>query len=266
MNKRVFIIIGLILLSVFLISCTGGLSEKELYTMILEKNADINSYTFTGTAEFTMFMESEEGNMEMDTTMEMSGALDREAKLMESVNKMSIKSDVMNFDMDVIMYVQDDVVYMNSMGLWMKVPYEESMWDEQDQLEQTMALIESGSLEILKDEGGYHVAKITPDLQTLVETALSQQEDAIDLDEVIDFNDIIEDFSITVWINKKTFIIEKTQVDVSMNMDSGDEGKISIVSSSTTELSNINTPVRIEIPQEALQAQDLSDVMSGLPV
>jgi len=128
---------------------------------------------------------------------------------------------------------------------------------------------------MLQDESfngkSYYVVQIEPDLKKIAEMALKNQN--AELSEDMDFEDMIKSYSSTIWVNKKTYVIEKSTVDMEMvitpeNTGVEDAKPLTMKSYVEMVLSNFDGEANIVLPEgasEALSLEDLQAQMSQEP-
>ncbi|MFC1774962.1 DUF6612 family protein, partial [Nanoarchaeota archaeon] len=147
-------------------------------------------------------------------------------------------------------------------------------WKEKDQIQQMVDLVDSGQIEQLTDEeltidgkkSSYYVVKIIPDLKVLAQqTMQSQMNDLSSLGASIE--DMIKQYSAIVYINKKTFVIERSVVDMEMVFTPPVEdemgaliGEMTIDMTLVADMYDINEPVEITLPAGASNAADASSL------
>ena len=241
-------ILGAILLCAVLLvgaSSCGGISEidgmtgDELLDRVIA--ADDNIYTCK------LLLNAKIDMMGISMSMDGHGAMDRNAK-------------EMSLDMGDIMsvYIVDDWMYMNeSLMGWVKMELTEDMWEEEDQIAGQLDILEQyvdvkilGTEQVTGSE--CYVVEVIPDLQALWDWAMEEEGmEGFDID--VDIEEMIKEFTFRVWIEKGTFYMTQSSVDMVMEILGQ---KMSMVE--TITLYDINEPVSIYLPYEAQDAVELN--------
>lgn len=235
---------------------------EEFKEQVLKANAQIQTYDFEMTSDVKMNFDFLDEKISSSMNMNYAGIVDRENNQMKlkSTSNVDRQGSVETIEMD--MYLIDNYTYIYMMGNWMKMPLEYEYMDEQDQIDLTTNLIDSGTIiydgEEEVDGKNYYVVTLKPDLKKFVETALS----TLGMEEVIGgvegLEDLIKEYETKLWINKETFIIEMTQEYLVMNVNEieGQQANLYFIVNSQTKMKNINEPVNIQLPKDAINAQE----------
>ena len=270
MNIRLFICC---IVCFLLISCSSGLTPEQIQDRLIKANSNLNSYSIEMRMDMNIETDYMGKIMDVTSIVISEGLFDRQNKKMVMKGTVTSRSEDVQTDMETEAYIMDNFLYSKTMDIWMKMEMSNSIWSQQDQIEQTLELIKSGDLELLDEEKidgkEYYVAKLNPDIKKILEIAFKNQEQQLSQLET-DFEDMIEKYSATIWVNKDTFIIEKSRVEMTMNVESeevaGDQssGHMELDSVVESKISNINLPVEITLPKEAENAQDLSELQESI--
>src|SRR3989344_4791709 len=164
------IILGIMLAAlVFAAGCIENLSNEELKAKLIEANSNLDTYSFVIDMDIDMAMTSPLLNMNLNSKINSDGKVDQANKKMEMNMKMSYGGQGLNMDMDIKSYIDGDYMYMKMFNTWIKQSLTEGasdVWDDQNQAEQMLELVESGTIERLadesKNENDYYVLKILP--------------------------------------------------------------------------------------------------------
>jgi hypothetical protein len=257
------------LIALLMLSACNELSKEELTRKVIEANADLDSYALKMDVVMDVELESAlEEVQEMTTTMVSEGKILRSEKKLYLKTSMSTGVEGASMGFETETYFFDDVAYIKSMGMWLKQTLEEDIWKEQDQVLQMTELLEKGEVEVLPEEDGYYILKITPDMDSLKSLLESQQQTSL-IDGVTDYSDIVESYSTTVWINKKTFVIMKSSSEVVMvlnpkntQIQSGNDFiEMKTSSKIDVEISDIGKDFTFELPKEAEDAIDMDKMV-----
>jgi hypothetical protein len=261
------LLLTLFLAATLLLSCTNELSEQELTRKIVDANTNLNTYTIAMDINTTIETTLREKPTTMRTDMQLSGAMDRVKKQMQT--KGTVKSQMLGFktEADLETYLVGDYTYTKIMDTWMKTKVDKNVWEQQDQVQQYITLLKSGTIERQEDEkidgNDYYVVLIKPDIKTLVEQALKQNGQEESPMQDMDFADIMRSYTSTLWINKKSFVIDRTVADMELVMTPENMGKnatnitLKMDMHMAFAISNINEPVTIILPPEAGSAKEI---------
>jgi hypothetical protein len=175
-----------------------------------------------------------------------------------------------------------DILEMTDMGdmtsmpdfsqMWLKIAISENMSAGIPSMEDVTGIIESSQVEMVKEEkvGGVncYVLSVTPDFEALQQELATNPLTAQMNIEFPDMEGLISDMSFKVWVAKDTYFLMKTEVVVTMAMDSAALGEpdgedyMNVNLTFTVEASDYNKVGSIELSTEALSAFDLSNFMN----
>jgi len=264
-----FMIAGILLSS----GCTEELTTNEIQSRLIQANSGMSSYTIDMKMNMDMIMNTgasdEPVAIRYDITS--NGDIDRANKKMAL--KGTVKSEIggMTPLMDTETYLMDGYLYTRNQDTWIKMEFDDDTWRQQDKMGELTELIETGSIERLEDESfsgnSYYVIKMNPDLGKVAESTLNEQQPA-SLNKNINYEDIVKDYSSTIWVNKKTFIIERSRTEIRMVMAAEDLDADDVLATKSIEIasvielsiSNINEVLNIALPPQAQDAIDLADM------
>lgn len=247
---------------------------------LLEANSNIRSYT--ANIKVDMFMGiTTEGELS-DTTMNVTSTVDSVAKADVENKRMEMKGTVranaMGFrtETDLETYIVDGYSYNKVMGTWTKTEADENYWSQQDKISESIELIKSGEIELLGEETlngvQYYKVEIRPNLQELVRMTMEKYQMNEMYDDSLDFGDMLKEFSSILWINKDTFVIEKTVTSMRMVMTPEnmggqaadlDFGSMDMIINTENIMHGINEPVEIGLPSGAEKAAEISADMAA---
>ncbi|RLG15477.1 MAG: hypothetical protein DRN71_01220 [Candidatus Nanohalarchaeota archaeon] len=269
MNLKMTILYFLIAGVLFSSGCTEELTTNEIQSRLIQANSGMSSYTINMEMNTNMItgVSGEPVVIKYDITT--NGDIDRANK--EMALKGTVKSEIagMTPQMNTETYLVDGYLYTKNQDAWIKMEFEDDTWARQDKIGELTELIDSGSIERMDEEsfGGnsYYVIKINPDLRKVAEDALKQQSQSMPVSQSINIEDIVKEYSSTIWLNKKTFVIEKSRTEIKIvvadeDMDTTATKSMEITSVIELSISNINEPVNIVLPPEAQDAIDLADM------
>ena len=269
MNLK-YILVSILIVGM-LSACTSDMTPEMMQERIIQANTDLQSYSTDMTMKMDMSTSVQGKPMVITADTTQSGSIDRKNKKLFMKGSTKTSFSGMKLDMATETYIVDDMVYVKVMDNWMKMQIQNELWNQQDHIKQTMGLLETGTIDVLPEEEmdgmSYYVFAIQPDMKKVVEIALKSQEQSEVLDEHIDFADMVRKYTATIYVNKKTFVIERQKIDMRLVMTAENMGKNMINSSDITmetkivaKMYDINKKVTITLPEEALGAQDYSKV------
>lgn len=265
---------------------SGGLTQAELEDLLASSMLSISQVESYGMrADMDMFMDisggPKAGTMDMDMTME--GSIDQTNMEMYIVMEMSMFADMAGMgeevqDMAMEMYMVDDYLYMKmaipGMGEeWMKMPATNASMEEFnfDLVGDQLALLESyGEMEYLRDENldgsDCYVIQMLPDLAAIMDWIGDQglADLGLDWDDLDIIDDMFDEISYIVWIDKDEKYIKKMTAYMLMKMsgeDFSDLGadfdEMTMDISMDMEIYDYNEPVNVVLPAEAENAMDM---------
>jgi len=273
-GKYVMIFSIFTIIVLFLVSgCVANMSSEELQNRLISANNNIDTYSGQMNMDIKMTGADSAGGA-INYHLESTFSIDSPNKKMAIIGSMKMEAGGVKQDIDMETYIVDDYVYTKSMNTWIKMQMDAKMWEEQDQVEQITKLIESGSLKQLNDENlngkSYYVMEIIPDPEELGKMVLDQQQDSR-IKQMVDFENAIKSYKAKIWVNKETFVMEKSEVKTVLEIDLNDldpegkkTGKLVLDYSTTMTFDKINEPVNINLPEEAKNAQDLSEISANI--
>ena len=237
-------------------------SDIKLFT--LQSSIDIKTY------EFSLDMTMKTGNETSMMTMlsSASGAVDvvNQRFMMEMSSSFSLLMEL-NF----IYYIIEDVIFMKMDYLgteqWMKMDFSEFniSWDSYDQMQMHVDLLKYSEVERLDDERvnniDCYVLKIQPDVTKLHEIMMNQNGLSSGMLPISNFTDMIDEFSIKIWISKEKNLIMKAYESMTMLMTIN-EYSTSTKLDVTILFFNYNKEICIELPKDAENATSYSELFS----
>jgi hypothetical protein len=207
-----------------------------------------------------------------------TGVIDSVNQEMETIMDMVMSvAEEDEQQMGMEMYVVDEWLYMK-MSIpeigeeWVKMELTPAMWQTQQQIEQTMELLQTATeVKFLGSEAvdgvDCYVFDIIPDMEKLAEY-LAQQQSMLGVG--LDVESLVELFanmsvSIKEWIAEDSLLLTKSTAHMLVEVTPEDVGATSEdFDRATMDLSTVmtvygyNQPVSIELPEEALEAPEIS--------
>ncbi len=267
----------------------GGadVSQQDLIDNIISAEEGIQTGKFNLQMGMDVNGSGEGETVNIDMAVDGDGVIDNVNRKMRMTMNMDMKMKMLGMDMDqeyaMEMYSMGNTMYMKTsemMGMpeqWIKSEVPEDYWQSEDMIAQQTELLKEANLNI--SDGGKvngracYKVELVPDLETLYETMMQQPgmggSAVDDLPEGMDISDLIEmidDMKVVQWYDKDTFFLMKADMEMSMSM-SGDDmgmlgagGDMEMNIAMTVNFSDYNKPVTIELPPEAAEAIDVTDM------
>ena len=294
-KAEIFCIFIVVLL--FSAGCSADITTKEIEKKIIEINSDLKVYSFNFNTTFTLYKQTENmRNAEVGRTeTNLKGEVDRQNKKMYL--KISLNTDswsLSSFNGDEYeFYITEDYRYdivdesypsypsstATGSKKALKSKTRQHEWNQLDKTAQIVESIKSGSVERLKDESfngkSYYVLQITPDSDIMIKQFLSAlqiapityDEDNEEMKKNIDTAEVMNSYKQLLWVNKKTFVIEKSKTNsnggyLRIEQKLNPEGmKIKTYITVNIELinSNINKESDITLPDSGQSVVELNE-------
>jgi hypothetical protein len=264
----IFLILGILALS----GCTKSLTAEELTTRIVEANSNLEIYSTKSNINMSM-ISSGDFDMSTGSVMTTEGKINRKLKEGEA----TVTMNLLGMNIKTKIYIKDDYVYTNVMNQWVKQKLDNSTWQEQDSARVVLELMQYADIKPLKDESfdgeSYYVFEIHPDLNKLMEILLKSEQTEMLSDE-LNLKEVFTDYSTTIWVNKDSYIIEKSIVKATMNLSavesedkSGSESNsdslsedVLITMSMENRIKELHESFEVILPAGAEKARDISDL------
>ena len=264
MNKSKHYTLTLLLASLlFIAGCQGvdlGMSEEEFKQKVIEANTDVNTYVIISnekritTLDFPLLGEPQKSEVERETRI----AFDTVNKNLEMQRTQKPLNTEDSEVTQITSYVVQDSIFETSDNTWRHQKTPEYVWDEQHDLQEQVWLFESGQMQILRETEiageTYIVVQVRPGLNEIEDLMSGFQEITELLEEMqTDIASIVQDLEVTMWIHNETYLIRTSEENIYFDLER--EGiRITLDTESTKQINNINEPVNITVPTEALQA------------
>jgi hypothetical protein len=274
----VFLALMLVMSSAFL-SCAKELSAQEITTNAVSACPEIDTFRMDMniTADIEVIGGNEPGRFTMLENL--TGSVNLPSTEMQMTGNVNIDiPGAGKQDISMGMYIVNGWMYMR-IGLpqggeqWMKMKLNNELWTAQNQLSQQIEFLKTaievtllGSEKV--DSVDCYVLQIKPNMEALTKWVLSQQQQqsgigGIDLSK-LDLAKLFKTISIKEWIAKDTYPPVKAAMDVVLEMLPEDVGataedfeKMTMDIKGQVKYYDYNKPVTIELPQEALNAQEI---------
>ena len=283
MWKRIFTIPLVLIMVLSFTACTNGTGEaeeraaspsaQEIVSYAVDSLDDIKTSQFEMNMTMAMAGEAEGETFEATMVMDSNGTLDLENGRMGMDITMNVATPGEDkIEMAVATYLLDDFVYMMmdlpEVGpMWMKLEMPEVAWEEMNQVESQIGLLEASQVKIIGSETidgiDCYVLQLTPDMEQLWQVVMQQAEVAGE--EIVDIQrDFLEEVfrssSVKQWIAKDTYFLTKAQIDMVAELtpealgSPQEEGLVTMEIALDLLFYNYNQSVSIVLPPEAVEA------------
>lgn len=265
---------GLVLVVVFsFAACVGEPSAQEIVDGVIESLDDIRTCQLDMDMTIDAAGETEGEVFEATIAMDFSGALDIENRQMRmniAMNMAVPGEDEIEIEME--MYLISDMVYMMvevpEMGpMWMKSEIPEGTWEEMNQVESQVELLEAAQVKVMGSEQvrgvDCYVLQLTPDMEQLWQLVMQQAEvTGEEMPEVAEefLQEMFRGFSVKQWVAKDTYLLTKAEIDMAVELtpealgSPEEEGVLTMDITMNLLAYNYNQPVSIVLPPEAEEA------------
>lgn len=276
--RRILALSLALVLSVTLVGCVGGLPQEEVNQIIANvTSAEYDTVKFD--VEMPMTMEvvggSEPGTMSM--VVDGTGVMDMANEEMQMTMNMTVDipgagEQEMAMEAYIVggwMYTKMDFLELGEQ--WTKMEVTEEMWQQQGQIEPLLEFLVTaveinylGSKTVSGTE--CYLFEIVPDMEALGEL-LSQETSGMGIMDFSQFDlaEMYKELSVKEWIAKDSYLLTKVEIEMVLEMSPSDVGaaeddfdKMTMDIKIVESFYDYNEPVSIELPQEALDAEEIS--------
>jgi len=260
---------------------TGACAEipnvTALQSMVANSSANLQSYRFMFETDQSMEIFNLSGLNNSSQVIQIKGlghgSVNLTAKSVKLVMANLILPLGIEDDSSVVAveeYLVNDTIYVKTDGNWiqMKLPIAD-LWTEQDRMEQQLQLLNNSNITFLGMEkvGGQECYKVglRPDMAAyskIVSEQMGGFPANINLSQLYN-NSVLQ---ITYWINKESYLLEKTEVYLAMSMTPQSLGvtpkgpekqEIRQLINTTMSYFGYDKPVNIKLPPQAQMAKEL---------
>ena len=250
---------------------------QEIVDGVIESLDNIKTYQFDMDVTIDMAGEDEGEAFEGTIAMDYSGAVDVENRQMrmKMTYRSIAKTGQPEREMETEMYLIGDMMYMMmeipEMGpMWIKSEMPEGTWEEMNQVEPQIELLEAAQVEVIGSErvGGIdcYVLEVTPDMEQLWQLAMQQAESTGEMPAVAEefIQEMFRSFSMKQWVAKDTYFLTRAEIDMAVELTPeamgfpGEEGVMTMDIAMDLLVYDYNQPVSIELPPEAEEAIEVS--------
>lgn len=261
--KNILIISLIALTTLFVTACSNSsLSKEEVINKFYENNATIKN--LDAKSDITMKMSQGSESMEIKSTMDSTMFIDPISF------KMNLSTSVMNQNLNVDMYLIDNVLYMKAPSpenTWIKTNDTKAIGDLSSQkfVENSKATIDilkkNMDKTTLEEKDGNYIVTFSGNGQELLEVALNS------LAQSAGNSDIIATLKESVTIKNMVvkYVVSKDKLlpvesDITIDMEISENNNTGNVTNNVkTYYSNINSAKAITLPEEAKNATEISN-------
>lgn len=276
--------ISVVILALTLSLAAIGCGEEELTQEEIEKvvdnaaaaNAEVDTLRFDMDMLMTTEVIAKGETNEITIVTDGAGAIDRANREMQFTMNITTdmpgKDEQMSVEFYAVagwMYTKVDIPVIGEQ--WMKMRSTMEMWEAQSQIDQQVELLQTATEVNLL--GSEYISGTECYVVELVVSAeafdklLSQQQipgmEDINLGD-LDLTDLFKEVSVKEWIAKDGYLLMKSEIHMLMEFTSSDLGvpkadleKMTMDMNLEARFYNHNQAVSIELPEEALQAQEI---------
>jgi len=279
MGKKI-LAISLVLAMVITFGACGAKtpSAQEIVNGVIQSQNDVKTYQFDMGMTMAISGESDGESVQGTITMDADGACDlpnTQLRMQMNMTMDITAPEVEEQAIEMEAYVIGNTVYMlaNMEGIssgWMKSEAQAETWKEQmTQVESQAGLLQAADVELLGSEKikgvDCYVLQVTPDLQKLWEIVMQQEALAMEVPQITPgaINDIFQSFSIKYWVEKDTYFLAKTDIQMKMELTpqamgiQDETGQVNLDMSMTLLAYDYNKAVTITLPPEAQNATEV---------
>jgi len=213
------------------------------------------------------------GAFDLYMASSLQGIINLNEKQMFAAGNIFMSSSQISETLDayIEMYMIEDWMYMYAGGMpdtpdqWLKaqIPASEveDVWRQQDitinqfELIQEFVEVQAIGEETIRGVDCYKYL-IIPDMERLWQWVQGQNTGNLDLDGQAPL-DIFDEFEVIVWVSKDTYLLMKETMDVTFSMGDGTDQVVANMTASFIYY-DINVPVELTLPDEAIAAEDVS--------
>jgi hypothetical protein len=267
-----------LILSFTLVGCgEGGLPQEEIDRIVANvTNAQFDTVKLDMDMSMTMKVVGGPETGEMTMVGDGTGVMDMANEEMQMAMNMTMDipelgEQEMGTEVYLVgewMYTKVDIPVVGEQ--WIKTQATEGMWEQQSQIEQQIEFLKTAvEIDYLGSEAvngtDCYVLEAVPSVEVLGEL-LSQQTSGMGGMDFGQFNlaDLFKEISVKEWIAKDSYQVMKTEVVMVMEMLPADIGateadfeKMTMDMNMGMLFSDYNQPVSIDLPDEALDAEEM---------
>jgi hypothetical protein len=276
MWKRI-LTISLVLAAVLsFTTCSKEPSAQEIVDGVIDSLDDIRTSQFDVDMTMDIVSDTEGEAVDVTMTIDSSGTLDFENKKMRMDMTINValaeepqEDAVIPFPRQIEMYFISDMTYIRmelpeAEPIWMKTQMPVEYWEEVNQVEPQIELLETAQVDVIASEEvrgvDCYVLELTPDLEQLWQIVMQYQEllggETPSITEE-SLQEMLRSFSVKQWVAKDTYFLMKAEIDISTEFPPEESGPSAIDIAMVFLSYNYNQPVSIELPPEAEEAIEM---------
>jgi hypothetical protein len=279
MKKTARIVLALslaLVLSLAAIGCDRGLPQDEIDRIIDNvASAQFDTIKMDMDMDMTMTVKGGASPGQMTMTGSGNGVMDMANREMQMAMDMSVDIPEMGTQTIATEYYLVGEWMYTSFAIpdldkqWLKTAVTPDMWEQQDQLEQQIEFLKTAvKVKSLPDAAvdgtNCYVFEVEPSLEALGDL-LSQESSVIGMDlSQLDLTDLFKEMRVREWIAQDSYQVLKSEVYMQMQIEPADVGATTadfdtmvIDMNIAMNLYDYNQPVSIELPGEALDAEEI---------
>ncbi len=224
-------------------------------TMKVEGGSEAGTMTIAVDSTGVIDIANEEMRMTMNVTMDILG---------EGEQDIAVEVYIVGG----WMYTKVDIPELGEQ--WLKMEVTDEAWQQQSQIDPLLEFLETAvEIKSLGSETvngiDCYVFEMVPDIEELGEL-FSQQTSGMEIMDFSQFDlaDLYKELSVKEWIAKDSYLLMKAEIEMVLEISAGDVGvtaddfdKVTIDVEMVMSFYDYNQPVSIELPPEALDAEEL---------
>jgi hypothetical protein len=257
-------------------------SAYEIVSGVIDSLDDIRTSQFDVDVTMDIVSETEGEAVDVTMTIDSSGTLDFENKKMrmDMIENIALAEEpqedaVIPFPRQIELYFISDMAYMRmelpeAEPIWMKTQMPVGYWEEVNQVEPQIKLLETAQVDVIASEEvrgvDCYVLELTPDLEQLWQIAMQHQE-LLGVETPLITGETLQEmfrsFSVKQWVAKDTYFLIKVEIDMAVESTPEAMGSLDEEGAFTMDITmdllfyNYSQPVSIELPPEAEEATEM---------
>jgi len=277
--RSLYLISALLLVIILLTSmmgCSGGGSNVKGITVqnVGEKvrTALQSLHSYEADMEMAANVEGvvEGQTMALKMSAKANGAMDLEAKKSGTEMAISVTGKAGTEKVDqttkTSTYIIEDTAYVGTADesgkmTWKTQSAPSSTWDQQQQTQQMMSLLDSSNIKYLKSEKVQstqcYLVELDPDLNLLWNFIMQQMGSSSPDMDTSQLSNAIKEATVKYWFDQDTLFFRKVYVYIDMEMDAemlgAKSGSVKYIIELTSDFNKYNTNMNIQLPAEATE-------------
>ena len=262
---------------VTLVGCAGGLPQEEIDQIIANvTSAEYDTVKFDVEMPMTMTVVGGSDPGTASIVVDGTGVMDMANEEMQMTMNMTVDipgigEQEMAAEVYIVggwLYTKVDIPEIGEQ--WMKMAVTEEMWQQQGQIEPLLEFLRTAvEIDYLGSETvsgtECYLFEIVPSMEALGEL-LSQETSGMGIMDFSQFDlaDLYKELSVKEWIAKDSYLLMKVEIGMVLEMSASDVGataddfdKMTMDIKIVESFYDYNEPVSIELPPEALDAEEI---------